>query len=67
VLIGSFFLVFFAFGYIFYRIQKKRIQMETTSRTLEIINRQLHYEIDDYRCIEKSLKNNKGKSVNAKD
>ncbi|MGA2774909.1 MAG: hypothetical protein ABSE81_02460 [Candidatus Omnitrophota bacterium] len=61
VLIGLFFLVFLVFGYIFYRIQKKRIQMETTSRALEIINKQLHCEIEDYRCIEKNLKNHKGK------
>jgi len=67
VLIGLFFLVFLVFGYIFYRNQKKKIQMETTSRALEIINKQLHCEIDDYRCIKKSLKNNKGKSINAKD
>lgn len=59
LLIGLFFLVFLVFGYIFYRIQKKRFQMEITSRTLEIINKQLHCEIDDYKCIEKSLKNHK--------
>ncbi len=52
-------LVFFIFGYIFYRIQKKKIQAETTSRALEIINRQLHCEINDYKCIKKSLKNYK--------
>ncbi|PIP19644.1 MAG: hypothetical protein COX41_01770 [Candidatus Omnitrophica bacterium CG23_combo_of_CG06-09_8_20_14_all_41_10] len=67
VLVGLFFLIFLASGYIFYRNQKKRIQMETTSRALEIINKQLHCEIEDYRCIERSLKNNKRKSVNAKD
>ena len=57
VLMGLFILLFFIFGYIFYRIQKKKIQAETTSRALEIINKQLHCEIDDYKCIKKSLKN----------
>jgi len=59
MLIGLFFIVFSIFGNIFYHIQKKRIQTETASRALEIINKQLHCEIDDYKCIEKSLKNNK--------
>lgn len=57
VLMGIFLLVFIVFGYIFYRNQKKIIQTETTSRALEIINKQLHCEIKDYKCIEKSLKN----------
>lgn len=57
VLVGLFFIVLLAFGFVFYRIQGKRIQMETASRALEIINKQLHCEIDDYRCIEKKLKN----------
>ncbi len=35
--------------------------METASRALEIINRQLYYEIDDYECAEKSLKNHREK------
>ncbi|MDD5595110.1 MAG: hypothetical protein PHY94_02575, partial [Candidatus Omnitrophica bacterium] len=59
VLIGLFFLILLIFGYIFYHIQEKRIEMETASRALEIINKQLHCEIDDYRCIEKNLKNQK--------
>jgi hypothetical protein len=57
VLIGLFFLVFLAFGYIFYRIQKKKIRMETTSRALEIINKELHCEIEDYKSVEKRLRN----------
>ncbi len=55
--IGLFFLVFFTFGYVFYRTQKKKFQMEITSRALEIINKQLHCEIEDYKRVEKSLKN----------
>jgi hypothetical protein len=55
-LVGLFFIVFIGSSYIFYRIQKKRIQMETTARTLEIINKQLHCEIADYKCIENKLK-----------
>jgi len=62
VLLGLLFIVFLALGYIFYRIQKERIQTETTSRALEIINKQLHCEIEDYRCIERNLKDNKGKT-----
>jgi hypothetical protein len=57
VLVGLFFLVFMILSYVFYHIQKKRIQLETSSRALEIINKQLHCEIDDYRCIERSLNN----------
>ena len=59
ILIVLFFLVFLIFGYIYYRIQKKRIQAETTSRALEIIHKQLHCQIEDYRRIEKNLKNYK--------
>ncbi|MFH0856076.1 MAG: hypothetical protein V1869_06205 [Candidatus Omnitrophota bacterium] len=55
VLVGLFLLLFLTSGYILYLIQKKRIQMETASCALEIINRQLHCEIDDYKRIEKSL------------
>jgi hypothetical protein len=61
VLMGLFFLVFLAFGYIFYLTQKKKFQMEVTSKALEIINKQLRCDIDDYKCIEKSLKNYKSK------
>jgi len=57
---GLFFLVFCIFGYIYYRTQRKRLQMEVTTRALEIINRQLRCDIDDYKCIERSLKNYKG-------
>jgi len=56
ILVGLFFLVLSAFGYIFYRIQKKRLESETTSRALEIINKQLHCEINDYKYVEKSPK-----------
>lgn len=59
VLMGLLLIVFLVLGYIFYRTQKKRIQTETTSRALEIINKQLHCEIEDYKCIERSLKDNK--------
>lgn len=59
VLMGLFFLVLLAFGYIFYHLHKKRIQMEVTTRALEIINKQLHCEIEDYKIIEKRLKNYK--------
>jgi hypothetical protein len=57
VLIGLFFLIFLVFGYIFYRIQKKKFQMEITSRALEIINKELHCEIDDYKSVDKRLRN----------
>ena len=43
-------------AFIFYRIQKKRLQMEVSARALEIINKQLHCQIDDYRQFEGSLK-----------
>jgi len=56
VLMGLLFIVFLDLGHIFYHAQKKRIQMETASRALEIINRQLHCEINDYKCIERNLK-----------
>jgi len=59
ILMGLFFLVLFVFWLYFYHTQKKRIEMETTSRALEIIRKQLHCEIDDYRRIEKSFKNYK--------
>lgn len=59
LLMGLFFIVFLTFGHILYRIQTKRIKAETTSRALEIIHRQLHCEIEDYRRIEKNLMNNK--------
>lgn len=59
VLIGIFFLVLLAFWLYFYHTQKKRIEMETACRALEIIHRQLHCEIEDYRRIEKNLKNYK--------
>jgi hypothetical protein len=59
VLMGLFFLVFLTVTYVYYRLQKKRIEMEITTRSLEIINKQLHCEIDDYKCIEKRLKNYK--------
>jgi len=59
VLMGLFFLVFFIFGYILYRIQTKIIQVETASKALEIVYRQLHCENEDYRRIERDLKNYK--------
>lgn len=62
VLAGLFVIVFLSFGYIFHRIQKKRIQTETTARALEIINKQLHCEIADYKCIENNLREHKRKS-----
>ena len=62
VLMGLFFLVFSAFGYIFYRTQKKKFQMEVTSKALEIINKQLRCDIDDYKCIERTLKGYKSDS-----
>ena len=59
LLAGLFIFLILSFGYIFYCVQKKRIETETTSRALEIINRQLHCQIDDYRCIEKNLKSHR--------
>jgi len=58
VLFGLFFFLLLILGYLFYRNQKRKFQLEITSRALEIINKQLHCEIEDYRCIEKKLKNN---------
>lgn len=59
VLIGLFFVILFVFGYIYSHTQKTRFKMEVTSKTLEIINKQLRCDIDDYKCIEKGPKNNK--------
>jgi hypothetical protein len=59
ILMGLFFSVFALFGYIFYRIRRKESRMEIKRKTLEIINRQLHCAIDDYKCIEKKLSENK--------
>jgi hypothetical protein len=60
VLMGLFFLVLLAFGYMYYRTQKKRFEMEVASRALEIINKQLRCDINDYKCVEKSPKKHKG-------
>jgi len=54
--VALFVLILIASGYIFYRIQKKRFQEEVTNRALEIINKQLRCDLDDYKCIEKRLK-----------
>jgi hypothetical protein len=59
VLMGLFFLVFSIFGYIYYLTQKKKFQMEVSSKALEIINKQLHSHIDNYKRIEKDLKDYK--------
>ncbi|MFA5275385.1 MAG: hypothetical protein WC417_00620 [Candidatus Omnitrophota bacterium] len=60
LLVGLFFLVFFTLGCIFYYIQKRRINTEVTARALEIINKQLHCQIDDYKRLEKKLRDYKG-------
>ncbi|MDD4899052.1 MAG: hypothetical protein PHT31_02105 [Candidatus Omnitrophica bacterium] len=59
VLIGLFFFLLLVLGYVFYRNQRHKFQLEITSRALEIINKQLHCEIEDYRCIERNLKNHR--------
>ncbi|MCX6354379.1 MAG: cache domain-containing protein [Candidatus Aureabacteria bacterium] len=40
---------------VMYRIRKKRVQLATSTRALDIINRQLHLEIDERRRIERAL------------
>jgi hypothetical protein len=55
VLMGLSLLLLSTFGTIFYRIQKKKIRMEVATIALEIINKQLHCEIEDYKSIEKKL------------
>ncbi len=55
VLVGLFFLISLIFIYIFYHGHQKRIKMEISAKALEIINRELHCTIDDYKCIEKKL------------
>jgi uncharacterized membrane protein len=55
------FLVFIVSGFILYRSNKEKVKAEISSRAVEIINKQLHLEIDERkrveRLLEESLKN----------
>ncbi len=55
ITVGFVFLVFVFAGIMLYRIQKKRAQLSISARALDIINKQLHLEIDERKRLEEEL------------
>jgi len=55
LMVGFVLLVFIFAGVILYRIQQKRAQLAISARALDIINKQLHLEIDERKRLEEEL------------
>ena len=49
-------LVFYAWGYLYSRIQKEKTQLETTAVALDIINKQLHLQAYEGHHLEQKIK-----------